>query len=219
MYIKQQKCNICSLLIKILELVSRKGGRWDEERNIRSPCAQNKTAAAALSGCLLKEKKIQEITVREITEMADLNRGTFYLHYKDVFDLLEKVELELLDELDGTLQKYQASDLHQKLSLIFTDLFVCVQENAEMVQILLGENGDLNFVNQVKERVREKCLKDWFELFNSQDSQLFDAFNAFVVSGCLGLVTYWLQNGMKESPKELAQIAEQIMMHGIKILG
>ena len=168
---------------------------------------------------LLKEKKIQEITVREITEMADLNRGTFYLHYKDVFDLLEKVELELLDELDGTLQKYQASDLHQKLSLIFTDLFVCVQENAEMVQILLGENGDLNFVNQVKERVREKCLKDWFELFNSQASQLFDAFNAFVVSGCLGLVTYWLQNGMKESPKELAQIAEQIMMHGIKILG
>lgn len=168
---------------------------------------------------LLKEKKIQEITVREITEMADLNRGTFYLHYKDVFDLLEKVELELLDELDGTLQKYQASDLHQKLSLIFTDLFVCVQENAEMVQILLGENGDLNFVNQVKERVREKCLKDWFELFNSQDSQLFDAFNAFVVSGCLGLVTYWLQNRMKESPKELAQIAEQIMMHGIKILG
>ena len=168
---------------------------------------------------LLKEKKIQEITVREITEMADLNRGTFYLHYKDVFDLLEKVELELLDELDSTLQKYQASDLHPKLSLIFTDLFVCVQENAEMVQILLGENGDLNFVNQVKERVREKCLKDWFELFNSQDSQLFDAFNAFVVSGCLGLVTYWLQNGMKESPKELAQIAEQIMMHGIKILG
>lgn len=168
---------------------------------------------------LLKEKKIQEITVREITEMADLNRGTFYLHYKDVFDLLEKVELELLDELDSTLQKYQASDLHQKLSLIFTDLFVCVQENAEMVQILLGENGDLNFVNQVKERVREKCLKDWFELFNSQDSQLFDAFNAFVVSGCLGLVTYWLQNGMKESPKELAQIAEQIMMHGIKKLG
>ena len=64
---------------------------------------------------LLKEKKIQEITVREITEMADLNRGTFYLHYKDVFDLLEKVELELLDELDGTLQKYQASDLHQML--------------------------------------------------------------------------------------------------------
>lgn len=168
---------------------------------------------------LLKEKKVQEITVREITEMADLNRGTFYLHYKDVFDLMEKVEQDLLDELDTALQKYQAQDLHRKPSMIFTDVFVCVQENAEMVQILLGENGDLNFVNQIKERVREKCLKDWIELFRTQDSKLFDAFNAFIVSGCLGLVTYWLQDGMKESPDELAYIAEQIMMNGIKILG
>ena len=39
---------------------------------------------------LLKEKKVQDITVGELTDMADLNRGTFYLHYKDVFDLLEK---------------------------------------------------------------------------------------------------------------------------------
>lgn len=39
---------------------------------------------------LLKEKKVQDITVRELTDMADLNRGTFYLHYRDVFDLLEK---------------------------------------------------------------------------------------------------------------------------------
>ena len=44
---------------------------------------------------LLKEKKVQDITVRELTDMADLNRGTFYLHYKDVFDLLEKTEAEL----------------------------------------------------------------------------------------------------------------------------
>ena len=32
---------------------------------------------------LLKEKKVQDITVREIADMADINRGTFYLHYKD----------------------------------------------------------------------------------------------------------------------------------------
>lgn len=167
---------------------------------------------------LLKEKKIQDITVREITEMADLNRGTFYLHYKDVFDLLDKVELDLLDTLDETLQKYQAYDLQQKPSMIFADLFVCVQENAEMVNILLGENGDLNFVNQIKSRVREKCLKDWMELFRTQDSQLFDAVYAYIVSGFLGLVTYWLQNGMKESPDKLAEIAQQIILTGINVL-
>ena len=49
---------------------------------------------------LLKEKKVQDITVRELTDMADLNRGTFYLHYKDVCDLLEKTEAELLADFN-----------------------------------------------------------------------------------------------------------------------
>ena len=52
---------------------------------------------------LLKEKKVQDITVRELTDMADLNRGTFYLHYRDVFDLLEKTEHELLDEFNSLM--------------------------------------------------------------------------------------------------------------------
>ena len=42
---------------------------------------------------LLKQKKVQDITVRELTDMADLNRGTFYLHYKDVYDLLENCDV------------------------------------------------------------------------------------------------------------------------------
>ena len=49
---------------------------------------------------LLKQKKVQDITVRELTELADPNRGTFYFHYKDVFDLLEKTESELLDDFN-----------------------------------------------------------------------------------------------------------------------
>ena len=45
---------------------------------------------------LLKEKKIQDITVRELAEMADINLGTFYLHYKDVFDLMDQIKNELV---------------------------------------------------------------------------------------------------------------------------
>ncbi|MFQ9209053.1 MAG: TetR/AcrR family transcriptional regulator [Clostridium fessum] len=49
---------------------------------------------------LLKEKKIQDITVRELAEMADINRGTFYLHYKDVFDLMDQIKNELIEEVE-----------------------------------------------------------------------------------------------------------------------
>ena len=50
---------------------------------------------------LLKGKKIQDITVRELAEMADINRGTFYLHYKDVFDLMDQIKNELIEEVES----------------------------------------------------------------------------------------------------------------------
>ena len=52
---------------------------------------------------LLKEKKIQDITVRELAEMADINRGTFSLHYKDVFDLMDQIKNELIEEVESVL--------------------------------------------------------------------------------------------------------------------
>ena len=167
---------------------------------------------------LLKEKKVKDITVRELTDMADLNRGTFYLHYRDVFDLLEKTENELLDEFNQLMHRHNALEINDKLDVIFVEIFHLVQDNAALVEILLGENGDLNFVNRLKLLVREKCLQDWMELFRSANSAFFEAYYSFIVSGCVGLVQYWLQNGMAESPEELALLAEHIITQGIHVL-
>ena len=54
---------------------------------------------------LMKMKSIKDITVKELTEYVDMNRGTFYLHYRDVFDLLEQMEQELLDKMVALFEK------------------------------------------------------------------------------------------------------------------
>lgn len=167
---------------------------------------------------LLKEKKVQDITVRELTDMADLNRGTFYLHYKDVFDLLEKTEGDLLTEFNHLVMKHDAVDLKQKPAAIFHEIYSLVYDNADLIEILLGENGDLNFVNRLKQLIREKCLGDWMEVFRSGNPAAFDAFFSFIVSGCVGLVQYWLQTGLKETPRQMARLTEQIITQGIGVL-
>ena len=168
---------------------------------------------------LLKEKKVQDITVRELTDMADLNRGTFYLHYKDVFDLLEKTEAELQEDFNQLVCKHDAVDLKQRPSVIFNEIYSLVYDNADLIEILLGENGDLNFVNRLKQLIREKCLKDWMEVFRSGNAAAFDAFFSFIVSGCIGLVQYWLQTGLKETPEQMAKLTEHIITKGIGVLG
>ena len=45
---------------------------------------------------LLLEKSIKDITVKELCDKVDLNRGTFYLHYKDIYYISEKMENQLL---------------------------------------------------------------------------------------------------------------------------
>ena len=182
---------------------------------------------------LLKTKRIQDITVREISEKADINRGTFYLHYRDIFDLMEQIENELLEELEDVMNHFKASDLLSNPALVFTRVFHLVKENSDMVSILIGQNGDINFVNRLKDIVREKCLKDWMELFrpgagggrqtsrSSQntllDDSAFEAYYSFTVTGCIGLVQYWLDSGLKETPEQLASLVEQIISKGLRM--
>ena len=52
---------------------------------------------------LLKEKDIKDISVKELADYADINRCTFYLHYKDVYDMLEKIEMEFVDDFNTML--------------------------------------------------------------------------------------------------------------------
>ena len=50
---------------------------------------------------LLKEKNIDKITVAELCRRADVGRGTFYLHYNDIYDLYNHIEAEVFNELSS----------------------------------------------------------------------------------------------------------------------
>ena len=54
---------------------------------------------------LMKEKEVKDISVKELSDLADINRGTFYLHYRDVYDMLNKVEDELFSEFNEILDR------------------------------------------------------------------------------------------------------------------
>ena len=60
---------------------------------------------------LLRDKPVNRITVKEVCELAELNRATFYAHYSDCFALLESIEQELLDALGQSLRLVDAFDV------------------------------------------------------------------------------------------------------------
>ena len=70
-----------------------------EDRRVRRTRERLRESLLALLG----EKDLRAVTVKELTDRADVNRGTFYAHYRDIYDMLERMEEELFEEFTALL--------------------------------------------------------------------------------------------------------------------
>ena len=165
---------------------------------------------------LLKQKPVKNIKVREIADLVDINRGTFYLYYKDIYDLVEQIETEMFEDFNEIVRLKEANGAPP--SPVMSDVFAFLAENADLCMVLMGPNGDLEFVNKLKDLVRDRCLYYWTRIYNAKSTQFFEHFYAFFIYGCIGMFEEWLKTGMKESPNQMADILDKMIMNGVKAL-
>ena len=162
---------------------------------------------------LLQEKQINEITVKELTDLADMNRGTFYLYYKDIFDMLEKIEDSLFEALDEIVSLHEHDDVSHQTTPILLDLFRFIEENQEMCRVLLSPHGDMNFLHRLNQVVREKCLQMWPNEEDKKDAT-FEYHYSFVVYGCGGVFRAWLNSKCQEPAEKMADMADAMIRRG-----
>ncbi len=164
---------------------------------------------------LLREKKLQDITVKELTEVADINRGTFYLHYKDIYSLLESIEDEMFEEFVKIINSHDnQKNMHMKVSLLLDDLFEFIGNNSDLVRILLGPNGDLNFFNKLKDAVRTTVSSSWLARLDVKDKEKFEAYYSYSLAGFIGLITHWIDCDFRQTPSQMSQIARKLIIRG-----
>ena len=155
---------------------------------------------------LLVEKSAKSISVRELAERADINRGTFYIHYRDVGDLLQRLEDEMADRLTALCKDHKPEGSTWEQFPFLRDLYRFILDNADLCRVLLGPNGDIAYTDRI-------CciLRDYF-------LQRLNHFCSFIVSGNLNLALSWLRDGGQESPDEMARLAGSIIMGGVGAL-
>lgn len=161
---------------------------------------------------LLNQKPAKSVSVREITERININRGTFYLYYKDIFDMIDQLENEMLEEYKEIVLSHAPKSPGEVPPPILFDLYSFVADNAGMCLALIGPNGDLAFVNKLKELMRDRLLHYWNLLYKVQYGDNFEYFYSFLISGCFGLFESWLKSGMRETPKEMSDLTEKMFI-------
>lgn len=177
-----------------------------------------KTKKALTNGfcVLLAEKSIQNISVRELTDLVDLNRATFYLHYKDIYDLQEQLEKDCIEEIKTILENYLPQNQNDTPRQLFFVVLQHIKENETLYSVLLSENGNRNFLNNLSQLIEKYCYIRFDALFEKglpPHKKIYAS--AFLVGGYVSIIERWLTGGMVEEPDELATIMEGIVFNGL----
>lgn len=163
---------------------------------------------------LLQEKQINEITVKELTDLADMNRGTFYLYYKDIYDMLEKIEDSMFEALDEIVALHENGDVKQQTKPILQDLFRFIGENQEMCRVLLSPHGDINFLHRLNVVVRAKCIKALPGVLENRGESDFEYHYSFLVFGLAGVIRAWVNGNCQETAEKMAELADSMIRRG-----
>lgn len=167
---------------------------------------------------LLKQKPIQSISIRELCETAGINRGTFYTHYADIYDLMQRIEEEMLADFEKALEPlFQLQEEPFNPVTISTGIFQCLRDNSDLCAVTLGDYGDKRFAAKLINIGRERCVDTYLKYFKGASPKQIEYFYAFVSAGCIGLLRKWLDDGMTCSAQEIAEMAENIMLYGLGI--
>ncbi len=157
---------------------------------------------------LMSEKKINKITVKELTELVDVNRATFYLYYKDIFDMVEKIETEMILYFSEALEKYVSTGTDSENTLSFINyVFDYIAEYSDLCRILLGPDGDYAFVEKLKKAIREYIP----EMQEHGDTARGRYFMPFIIAGCVGAIQQWLEDGMNPPAKDMAAFVHEMV--------
>jgi AcrR family transcriptional regulator len=169
---------------------------------------------------ILERKPFESITIGDITKTAQINRGTFYLHFQDKFDLLNRIEQQLFadigNHIDELQSHYSATHAFKKeQEHLANTLFSVIELHSPILRIFLSDHGrvgfHIRFRDAFSKKVRFNLEKN--ESFNAMLKVPMDYFLSFITSAFLGLIEQWIQNGLDKTPQEMTTLYIDIISY------
>jgi len=189
-------------LVGQVEMTDKKNLNRHERRRQQTRELLKQTAVE-----LILERGYESVTIQDITDTADLGRGTFYIHFKDKDDIIWAILKDKIDEL----QAHFFSGLGEAplegefFRVMWTNLFTYVRDNRSILQLTLGEQGYAPLSRHLHKHIAEMLEQ---QIIAGRARLPFDVphdFLARYMSGAmLNLMMWWLEDTDKYTPEEMA---------------
>lgn len=164
---------------------------------------------------LYREKPLMKITVKEITDKAGYNRGTFYTYFSDVYEMQDILKKSLIPEKDMILDPLMS--LERSGGRVF-DSFektnVYMRENKERIAVMIGPEGDPSFVHDFKMEIR-KIIMSYVNSIGIKEPRKFEYIIEYQISALIGIFQLWVEKNEDMDEYELARMMEVVSHNGV----
>ena len=149
---------------------------------------------------LLSEEKFENISVSKLCKRAGINRGTFYLHYIDKYDMMERLKEEIISQLRSLFEEHATSPRELMMAN-----FQNLKENERLINAV-AKSKYINFRETIREFMTSIILSE--QQTASTEAFLRENFRALEIflSSIEGIVSLWITSGAQESPQEITDI-------------
>ena len=179
---------------------TKKGEKMD--RRVRKTRAQLRAGLARL---------MQQKNIKELVDEIDINRSTFYLHYTDIYQMLQSIEGELMEDILEAIKEHPLDPGMKEEGYSFAiQLFRILAANKDICAALMGPNGDMAFVEKIEKLVEDAVLPELFTMFPQNVNDIKYAY-AFCINGCVGMIKCWLTGDSDDTPEHMAYLTHNIV--------
>lgn len=157
------------------------------------------------------EQRIEKITIKEITNKAGYNRGTFYEYFTDVYAVLEDIEKSLIPKLD---ELPPVSIPSRSVGMPLDSFFDLYKQNNQYYSVLLGDKGDPAFASKLKNAIKPNLMNVFAEKQGVNLVEL-DYIMEYTLSSMIGIMSYWFKQSDPLPSEELFELLSRLMEQGV----
>jgi len=165
---------------------------------------------------LMEEKELRNISVRELTERANINRGTFYLHFQDIYDMIDQFEDEIISSLLSIIEKNSPISADYYILPVLLQVVEYLYKDMRFCKALLGKNGDSNFLSKLKTPMMKQARSSFPHFQKKYDETFVRFLTVFIVSGGAGVFQEWFNEGCKVPLRSVIAPCEIMITSGIE---
>ena len=164
---------------------------------------------------LLSQKSLNEITITDIANAADVNRKTFYTYYAGIYEVIDDIEDELADIFEETTKDLHMHDFLDNPHNVIHQLDLIVNQDLEYYGNLIRMKGNSSLNTKIVKVVKAKIESEFLKEYPGKNPEKVSAVLDFIFSGVVETFRIWFSAERKMPLNELADIIEKITFTGL----